>query len=362
LQVLTKEIAYKELQKFFQDTPFVLFGTGMSCAVDERFGMDYLKEHLIECIKRENLSNSQNIEWDSVLESLNDGADFETAMNSIKDISLIKIIVEITGNFIGTLDFEYSQKILNNEINWPASTLFKKIVNGLYGTDHELHVATPNYDLLAEYAFEKYGIPYINGFYGSINRKLNWEKSKRNITYIENVPHGKKIERVLRKEKHITLYKVHGSLNLFLINDHLIENNAWLYTKPENIERIIITPGISKYEKLHLFRNELLGKYDSVIERHNFFLFLGFGFNDTQLNNHTIINKLQNQNSNGLVITKYSNERIEKILQSSENLWHICSNDKIGTIIKNKKYSEPLIINDKELWKVDIFVSTILGD
>lgn len=361
---LTKETAYKKFQKFFQDNtnPFVLFGTGMSCAVDKRFGMYSLKEHLIKQIEDENLTSSQQKEWDNVIKSLNGGADFESAMNSIKDDSLIKKIVEITGNFVGTIDFEYSQKILYNKINWPASILFQKLVKGLSGTDPELNVATSNYDMLAEYAFEINNLPYINGFYGGVNRKLGWEQSKRSITYIEKIQYGRKLKPTQMTKKHIVLYKVHGSLNLFLINDKLIESNAWLYSKPENVERLIITPGISKHEKLHQFRPELLSKFDEAVEKHCFFLFLGFGFNDTQLNNHAIVDKLKNQQCNGLIITKSSNERIENLLQSSENLWLIRSSDKTDTLIKNKKYSSPLIINDEELWKVDIFVNTILGD
>ena len=75
-------------------------------------------------------------------------------MQEVKD----KIVV-ITGDFVSSLDYEYSQKIQNGDKRWPASSLFKKLVNGLPGTDRELHVATPNYDMLAEYAFTHAGIP-----------------------------------------------------------------------------------------------------------------------------------------------------------------------------------------------------------
>ncbi|MGA1825179.1 MAG: SIR2 family protein [bacterium] len=358
---LTKEIAYKEFQKYFQDKPFVLFGTGMSCAIDNRFSMDSLKEHLLKELIGEQLNSTQQTEWDSVIKSLNAGVDFESAMNSVKADGLINKIVTITGDFVSSLDFEYSQKILNGSKNWPASSLFKKLVDKLPGTDRELHVATPDYDMLAEYAFEKAGIPYINGFYGGVARHLDWEQSRRSITYIDKVPQSKKIKPVAREKKHIALYKVHGSLNLFLINDILIENNALLYMPtPKETERLIITPGLSKYEKLHQFRKELLGKFDDAVEKHSFFLFLGFGFNDKQLNTCTIINKLKNQKCNGLIITKDTNSRIDELLSKAENLWLICRSGS-GTLIKNKKYSTPLLLQDEELWKVDIFTKKILG-
>ncbi len=359
---LTKEIAYKEFQKFFQDKPFVLFGTGMSCAVDNRFGMDSLKEHLLDKLTKAKLNNVQQTEWASVITSLNAGIDFETSMNSINNNDLINKIVIITGDFVSSLDYEFSQKILNSYDNWPASSVFKKLVDKLPGTDRELHVATSNYDMLAEYAFEKADIPYINGFYGGVIRKLNWEQSRRSITYVDKVPYGKKIKLVTREKKHVSLYKVHGSLNLFLTNDNLIENNALLYMPiPEGIERLIITPGIFKYEKLHKYRDELLTKFDDAIRKHNFFLFLGFGFNDNQLNTRTILDKLKNQKCNGLIITKETNERIDKLLDEAKNLWLICQSD-TETSIKNKKYSAPLLLQNEELWKVDVFTKKILGD
>ncbi len=358
---LTKEIAYKEFQKYFQGKPFVLFGTGMSCAVDNKFGMACLKEHLLDKLAKEKLNPAQQAEWNSVINLLDSGVDFESAMNSVNDDDLINKIVAITGDFVSKLDYEYSQEILNGNKNWPASTLFKKLVDKLPATDRELHVATPNYDMLAEYAFSKAGIPYINGFYGGVTRQLSWKQSRRSITYVDKVPCRKKIRLVTRERKHIALYKVHGSLNLFLTNDILIENNALLYMPtPKGTERLIITPGISKNEKLHQFRKELLGKFDDAVEKHNFFLFLGFGFNDKQLNTRTILDKLKNQKCNGLIITKDTNNRIDELLDEAENLWLICQLGS-GTHIKNKKYSAPLFLQNEELWKVDIFTQKILG-
>jgi len=360
---LTENIAFKELQGFFKDKPFVLFGTGMSIAVNNIFGMNALKENLLKEIPQYSLNKFQKQEWDKLKNSLINGDEFESSMNNIKDNQLISFIVEQTGKFIAEQDFIYSRKILTGEIIWPASTLFKKLVKGLPGSDRELHIATPNYDMLAENAFFKNEIPYINGFWGGFNRSLDWEQSKRAITYIDKTVIRKRQKSIIREKKHIAFYKVHGSLNLFLLNDNLIENNSWIYNKPEGIERLIITPGISKYEKLHKYRSELLGKYDNTIEKHNFFLFLGFGFNDNQLNTNTILNKLKNKNSNGLIITRNSNSKIEDLLKESKNLWLICStDDKKSTIIKNSKFAKELILNDNELWKIDIFTRTILGE
>ena len=39
---LTKESAYQAIAEFFTEKPFVLFGTGTSCALDLNFGMPAL--------------------------------------------------------------------------------------------------------------------------------------------------------------------------------------------------------------------------------------------------------------------------------------------------------------------------------
>lgn len=66
--VLTKDLAFKALQDFFRITPFVLFATGASCAVDNDFGMSGLAEFLEEEFtkKSSELTKNQNSEWRSV--------------------------------------------------------------------------------------------------------------------------------------------------------------------------------------------------------------------------------------------------------------------------------------------------------
>ena len=361
-RTLTKEIAYKKFQKFFQEKPFVFFGTGMSCAIDNNFGMAALEQELKGKLKKGALSDKQQTdEWDGVLQSLENNADFETAMNKVTNDELINQIVEITGAFVSALDREHSAKILNGDEIWPASALFKKLVDKTPGTDRELHTATTNYDMLAEHAFEKSDIPYINGFHGGVIRHFDWEQSRRSITYGEKTAIGKKIKTVTRERRHVRLYKIHGSLNWFRMNDDLIENNSWLYTDPpDGAERLIATHVRSEYEKLHQFRIKLLSKYDNAVEKHSFFLFLGFGFNENQLLDTVFLNKLKGQKSNGLIITKETDNKIDRLLDEAENLWLVCKSDD-DTMIKNKKYSAPLLLKNEDLWKADVFTRKILG-
>ncbi len=365
-QVLTKEIAYKALQDFFTNKPFVLFGTGPSIAVDKRFGMPHLKDILCEKIPKEHLNDNQKTEWNKVTEFLKKDNNLEAAMNEVKDEDLIQQVVKVTYELLGKLNQDYYWKILSGQISWPVLPLFKCLVDGLPETDRVLHVGTTNYDLLAEAAFEKEKLPYSTGFYGGICRRLDWDQAVRSMTYSDRVnkPRSKKNEKVTKKKKHIRLYKVHGSLNTFMYNNEMVENNYWIFECPPGIERVMITPGAEKYRRLHDYRQALLSEYDKTIEKHNAFLFIGFGFNDNQLINKLFISKLINKKCPALILTRSSNEKIEELLSKNENLWLVCKNRDRGeesTMIYNSRYDRHLCLDDKKLWDTDKFAAEILG-
>jgi hypothetical protein len=361
---LTKDIAYKELQKFFGETPMVLFGTGTSCALDSRYGMPGLQDQLFSEMLKICLSKPQEEQWKAVVSAIRNGKDLESAMDMIRDDQIVKHIIRITADFVSTLDKEYSHKIMTGIVEWPATGLFKKLIDGLQGTDPVLHVATPNYDLLAEYAFEKAGISYITGFVGGICRHLDWQQCERGVTFVESIPIASKLKKAPKFRKHIRLYKVHGSLNTFKIDNLVVENNAWLFDVPDGVERIIITPGTLKYKRLHQNRNDLLGKYDDAIEKHNAFLFIGFGFNDSQLNNSSLMRKLKEQKCPGLIITRDINKKIEELLRDCDNLWSVCKHQNErdeSTCIFNRKYTDRLTLADKRLWDFHEFTKEIMG-
>jgi len=361
---LTKEIAYTALQSFFNQKPFVLFATGTSCSIDLNYGMPALERHLKATIPSVTLNTSQEKEWRSVLNQLSLNQEFETAMNSIKDENLLGIVINATAEFLTNLDQKHVFNILQGLQSWSAIAILSRLVKTLPETDKILHVATPNYDLLAEYAFTQAKIPYSTGFWGGVIRKLDWQQAERQMTYVEKVPSGRtKINKVTRIKKHIRLYKVHGSLNIFQFNSQVIETDDWKKI-PSNAQRLMITPGTAKHEKLHDYRDILLKEYDDAISKHSAFLFLGFGFNDTQLVNNAISIKLKNQNSSGLIITRDSNSRIETLLKQSKNTWLICKNideDNNSTRIFNSRYNDWLNLPDKELWQFDKFSTEIMG-
>jgi len=360
--ILSKEIAIKALADFCREKSFVLFGTGTSCSVDVEFGMGALKDHLLKEVPGIPLSPTQQTQWDSVVKALASDNDLESAMNLVTDDALTNFIVEFTGKFVAALDKKYSVQISSGEVRWPASRLIERLVVGLSETDRKLHVATPNYDLLAEYAFEKAGIPYTTGYVGGVNRQVDWKQAEQSMKYAEGtVPRGKPL---IKDKKHVRFYKVHGSLNTFKVNNTSVENNSWMYDVPHGVERLMVTPGTSKFKKLHENRLDLLCQFDQALAEHEAFLFIGFGFNDSQLSNSTIRQKLVDQKCHGLIITRDTNSRIDKLMRESDNLWVVCKHQdhgNEGTRIFNNRYSDWLHLEDKMLWDFEVFATDILG-
>lgn len=365
MRTLTQEIFYKFVEDFFlQNRPFILFGTGTSCAVHPSFGMDALKRHLLSDIQTDQLKPEQRVQWEKMT-SLLDKCDLETALNEVTDEELVNFIVESTAKLMIELDHRYGRKVQLGTIDWPAVAIFQQLLDGLQGNGSKLHAATTNYDLLAEYSFEVNSIPYTTGYYGNICREFNWDKAGRGLTKLERKPIKKKYKIVSQYEKHVRLYKVHGSINRFKMGESkVVENNAWIYNKPESVERLMITPGMSKHEKLHSYRTELLMEYDRAVEEHNAFLFLGFGFNDNQLIDTTISRKLNDLEVPGLILTRDETAGIKRFLETSKNLWLVCKipqKDLEGTLIYNKQYAGPLCFENKSLWKTEEFVKEFFG-
>jgi hypothetical protein len=366
-QALNKEIAYEALQNFFSNKPFVLFGTGPSIAVDNRFGMSALKDFLCEEIPKKILTDRQKTEWEKLVNSLHKDNDLESAMDEVKDKDLLQMVIQSTSELLVNLNYEFYEKILSGKKDWPPLPLFKRLVEGLPETDRTLHVATTNYDLLAEAAFEGEKLPYITGFYGGVCRCLDWEKAGQSMTYIDTVnnPRSKKIKRETKTIKHIRLYKVHGSLNTFMFNNEFVENNYWMQKCPDDIDikREMITPGGQKYWRLHDNRQHLLYEYDRAIKNHNAFLFIGFGFKDDQLINQYFKNKLRNKKCPALILTRDSNKKIDEIWQENDNTWLVCKTpekDDNRAIICNSRYNTPYLA-DEPLWDSSRFAAEILG-
>jgi len=184
---LTQEIAVDALRNFFREKPLVIFGTGISCAIDNRFGMAALTDVLVQNVGKVCSSKEQQDEWNAVELAIQSGKDLESSLDNVTDKELLKHIITITSCFVASVDHEYALKIANCEVAWPATKLLKKLVDSLPEGDRALNIITPNYDMLLEYACDCDDIPYTNGFTGGVERRLDWSCALRSLSRPEPV-------------------------------------------------------------------------------------------------------------------------------------------------------------------------------
>ena len=360
---LTEEIAIKAIRDCFRDKPFVVLGTGMSCALDPAFGMPALESELSKSTIFGPQESEQERQWEKALELIQNGKGLESALNGVTDPTLLQELTLVTSQILSPIDRKYAWKIAEGKSKWPATDLLKRLVDTLPEADPILHVLTPNYDTLFEHACDRNDICFTNGFIGGMERQTDWVSVNQSLQQLQQDSYGNKRKDVYKRRKHVRLYKVHGSLNYFHHRDRLIENNAWMWEAPEFACRVMITPGMSKHSQLQIYRNELLKSADTEIEKADRFLFLGYGFNDSHLETY-IEKKLISKACKALIVTRDFNPRIESLLEQADNLWLVCKlavEDSDGTRIFNKEFSDWLRLPNSNLWDVGIFASEILG-
>jgi hypothetical protein len=190
------------------------------------------------------------------------------------------------------------------------------------------------------------------------------------MAYIKPIPRGRKILKVERKKKHIRLHKVHGSLNWFKNKKGIFEDNTLVYENDGGrlkIERLIITPGDSKYEKAFLDHFERFRRADEAISGEGAFVFVGYGFNDDHIQRGIEKELIENKRA-GVIITKELSKNAENLLNKSDKLWAVyqsSQNDGNGnendTFIHNKAYNRPLTKKKSSIWDIQEFSREVLG-
>jgi hypothetical protein len=89
---------------------------------------------------------------------------------------------------------------------------------------------------------------------------------------------------------------------------------------------------------------------------------MGYGFNDAHLETY-IRRKLVTQQSHALILTKDANPRIASLATDARRVWVITalSDGNPGCQISNAVYPNPIEIPELDLWRADVFGSTILN-
>lgn len=178
------------------------------------------------------------------------------------------------------------------------------------------NIFTANYDLAFEYAFDKLGVHYIDGFSGFHKRFFKPETFEYDIFYPGSTTSGK----VQRIEKVVRYFKLHGSLswvnseardanNLYGIEEKPL---ALIETLNKKGEIIIYPSAVKKSYTLDLPYSELFRQFASTItQSQSVLITIGYSFADEHFND--IIYQALSNPTFTLIIVDFSGTKNEYI-------------------------------------------------
>ena len=204
------------------------------------------------------------------------------------------------------------------------------------------NIFTLNYDLAFEYAFDKLGVFYIDGFAGFHKRYFKPETFEYDMFYPGSTTAGK----VQRIEKVVRYFKLHGSIS-WINSEKRDANNLYgieelpipLIEKSDKKGDTIIYPSaVKKSYTLDFPYSELFRQFASTISNSQSVLItIGYAFADEHIND--IISQALSNPSFTLIILAYSsNSEIERI----KNL-----NDKRIIVLEGNYISDFIVFVDK---------------
>ena len=215
------------------------------------------------------------------------------------------------------------------------------------------NIFTTNYDVAFEYAFDKLGVQYIDGFSGFNRRTFKPEIFDHDIFFPGSTTQVKvhRIERVLK------YFKLHGSLtwfseepsssNIYGIREYPIDYiRSLMKKKPESAGKLMIYPTTEKKSHtLDFPYSELLRQFANIISQPQSVLFtFGYSFRDEHIND-IIHQALAIPSFTLVVIDFYGTEKSKGIK-------------------KLKELNDPriIIIQGEQLGDLSFFVQNILPD
>lgn len=345
---MDKDSIYKTFQEICRQIPVVILGSGASCAAGIP-GMEALADHLLK-----KLGNNTSDDWREIRDDLYKNIDLETALNRTPpDEDLSKEIIKTVGVYISNKDREVKDRYFNRQITIPVERLID------YFRSEILTIITPNYDCLVEYCCDKLKIHCNSGFVGYFRKTLDFEKAEREVEYVDRsvIVKGKR-RQIAKCTPHIKLFKVHGSIDWYDLNNNTISDISLIENRKYEDKRLIILPGDRKYSKaFHEPYRALIQKADNLLRSGRSFLMIGYGFNDEHLQ-EILVKRLVKDEKPGIIITKELSEKAKELLSDCPNLWGVSQKNSATVIHCGESEYE---IPDIELWQIDKFVREILG-
>lgn len=327
---MDQENIFKAIQKSVINTPLILVGSGAS-APHGLPSMNVLGHHLIAQLGGKYHGTPC---WDIFEENIADGQDLETALTGIElTAEVLEDIRCETWNLISSKDLELFAQLLFSHKTLPLTRILKKF----YQTHpRRIDIITTNYDRLVEYACDLAEIPVMVGFNGQYLKRFSGSFSNKDA---------------------VNLLKVHGSLDVFRDAHGGVVSTSMLSELPPGLVPELITPGSSKYAAiLHGTPRELLLVADERIKQARSFLCIGYGFNDSQIQ-EGILTRIRSGIPLVSITKKVSDSAAHLLANNAQSYITIQQGpdpDKTEVCINRS-----IEVLDGEFWTIDGFMSII---
>lgn len=262
-----------QLRGYLESSPLIVLGSGASMP----YGLPSMSG-LAERIKQSNIVKTDS-HYDSFCTEI-DNLGLEGAIDNVPlSHDTLKEIRNVVWTSVNDCDFAFFDK---HSIE-PPKALADLIAKVIAPTPNKAVIVTTNYDRLAEYAADSVGATIVNGFEGTLIKRLSLPTSSL------------KIKRTRSRERTVDIWKVHGSLDWFVASNETVVSFPLARTIPNNFQPLIVTPGNEKYSSTHgePYRT-IIAEADNAFQNAGAYLCIGYGFNDEHIQP-----KLLEQISNG---------------------------------------------------------------
>ena len=331
------------IQDFFDENTLTIVGSGLSVA-EGLPSMSDLAQKLIEEMPKI-IESTDKLKWTEIENLLKQDFDLESTLQLIfPNASIEEKMKQITSDFIR----EKEKQVLSSIINKNKILKFYDYITRFNLANNYINIITTNYDRLIEYACECNNIRVDTLFVGQFMSYFSPEESK--YTFCKGINNRRK--RPIYSP-HIRLFKPHGSLSWYKINENI-------YSIPQHNgnDCLIITPGSNKYEKGYNCPFDThREKANKAIDEATKYVIIGYGFNDSHLEQHLIVQLKQKPS---LVLTYSLTENAKKILAQSEKMMAI-TYDKVDSKSGSRitTYNENYFIPDINLWDIQELVKEL---
>ena len=325
-------------QKCIQSHPVVVLGSGASAPHKIR-GMGALADNLRDGILTE--STEEEDAWILVTTALADGDGLEEALQKTSaPHTLVQKIVNLTWSAIADDDLSVLMRAASGEESFPLSDLYRGLFRSANKT---IHVVTPNYDRIAEYAADVADFVHSTGFTPGIIRQ-------REGADAVSVWRGNHVARTVK------IWKVHGSLDWFENEEGVVVSLPLTTTLPDRRLPSIVTPGVSKYERTHEepFRSAIQGA-DAALGSASAFLCIGYGFRDTHIE-PKLVERCRQKNVPIVIIARTLTDEARTFLDRNAGSSYLAlENHEGGTRVFCPQAPEGVTLPSIDIWSFPSF-------